>query len=364
MSFQTDTHAGEDGGRVRDYGPRRLTVELTNTCNLHCSYCLRDEDALYHERARFFPVELLRRIVREARESVGASHVMFTGGEVTLHPEFGSILAAVREEGLTCSFITNGWRFERVWPALKANRDALTHVSFSLDGATRESHDRWRGEGSFVRIVRAFSRCRAEGLPFGVKVGLRRDKLPHLEQIAMFAARMGASALSFGHLLPTSEQFERELALDARERNEAEEEVALLARVFKMRVTIEVGYYNTDAAAPCSALAGESCNVDYRGRLSLCCNLSGYRGASGEPDVVADLNVEGFAEAFARLNTVASAQSERRRAALEAHAREVGGRADLNLGSPCLFCLRSFGKTPWRVESANVARSLPVVQSA
>jgi MoaA/NifB/PqqE/SkfB family radical SAM enzyme len=364
MSFQEETLTYVDGARVRDYGPPRLIVELTNVCNLHCSYCLRDEDALYNTRASFFNVELLRRVVREAREAINASHVMFTGGETTLHPDFGGVLAAVREEGLKCSFVTNGWHFERAWPAINANRDAVTHVAFSLDGATREEHDRWRGEGSFVRLVRAFARCRAAGMPFSVKVGLRRDTLPRLEQIAMFAARMGASSLSFGHLLPTSARDEQELALDAREQTEAEQEVALLARVFKMRVTVDVGYYNTDPAAPCSALAGTSCNVDYRGRLSLCCNLSGYRGAEGEPDVVADLNAVGFAEAFARLRAVASAQNERRRAALEEHARENGGRADLSLGSPCLFCLHSFGKVPWHAANEGASRALPVVQPA
>src|SRR5438045_8664684 len=111
---------------------------------------------------------------------------MFIGGETTLHPQFREIIEAVREEGLKCSFVTNGWHFERVWPAVGANREAVTHVSFSLDGATRESHDRWRGEGSFIRLVRAFSRCRAAGLPFGVKVGLPRATRPPLAQIASF----------------------------------------------------------------------------------------------------------------------------------------------------------------------------------
>jgi molybdenum cofactor biosynthesis enzyme MoaA len=38
---------------------KRISVELTNICNLHCSYCLRDEDALYHAPANFLSVELL-----------------------------------------------------------------------------------------------------------------------------------------------------------------------------------------------------------------------------------------------------------------------------------------------------------------
>src|SRR5947209_1260050 len=354
--------AAANGERARDYGPPRLIVELTNICNLHCSYCLRDEDALYHTPTNFFPVELLRRIMSEAREFMGASQVMFTGGETTLHPHFREIIEAVGEEGFRCSFVTNGWHFERVWPALSANREAITHVSFSLDGATRESHDRWRGEGSFVRLVRAFVRCRAAKLPFVVKVGLRRDTLPQLEQIALFAARMGASSLSFGHLLPTSGASDEELALGPEERTEAEQEIAVLAQILKMRVSIEVGYYNEDPAPPCSELAGTSCKIDYRGRLSLCCNLSGYRGASEEADVVADLNDEAFAPAFERLSRLAEEQLTRRRDALAARAAK-DLKPDIYLGSPCLFCLKSFGKVPWHAEAVGIARSLPVVQA-
>ncbi|HEV8618188.1 MAG TPA: radical SAM protein, partial [Candidatus Udaeobacter sp.] len=91
----SDTTALEDGGRTRDYGPPRLIVELTKICNLHCSYCLRDEDALYHRPAEFFSLELLSRVVREARNAIGASHVMFTGGETTLHPQFKEVIETV-----------------------------------------------------------------------------------------------------------------------------------------------------------------------------------------------------------------------------------------------------------------------------
>ena len=358
MSLKSST-VPENGERTRDYGPPRLIVELTNICNLHCSYCLRDEDALYNEPANFFSVELLRRVTGEAREVIGASHVMFTGGETTLHPSFKEIIEAVGEKGLQCSFVTNGWHFERVWPAISANRSAVSHVSFSLDGATRETHDRWRGEGSFVRLVRGFSRCRAAGLPFVVKVGIRSDTLPQLEQIAIFAARMGASALSFGHILPTSGACDAELALSPDDRVAAEQEIAMLARIFKMKVSIDVGYYNIDPAPPCSALAGTSCNIDYRGRLSLCCNLSGYRGASGEADVVADLNEEPFAAAFARLTRVAEEQMARRRDAIAEHAAQ-NTKPDLHLGSPCLFCLKSFGKVPWHSQTVGVSRVLPI----
>src|SRR5260221_5470720 len=294
-----------------DYGPRRLTVELTNVCNLHCSYCLRDDDALYHHPANFLSVDLFARAARDARDLIGGERLMFTGGEPTLHRQFGEILAAVAELSLTCSFVTNGWHFERVWPLLMEHRDAVTHVSFSLDGTTREAHDRWRDKGSFERVVRAFSRCWAGKFPFNVKVGIRRDTLPQLEQFALFAARMGADGLSFAHIMPTSAGVADASALTLEERAAAEREIAHLARIFKMRIGIDVGYYNTDLASPCSALSGVSGNINYRGQLSLCCNLSGFRVGRGESDIVGDLNHEAFGAALERLQSLATLQLAR-----------------------------------------------------
>ena len=54
-------------------------------------------------------------------------------------------------------------------------------------------------------------------------------------------------------------------------------------------------------------------NVDFRGCLSLCCNLSGYRGAAEEPDVVADLNVESFDSAYSKFIQSATVQLEKRK---------------------------------------------------
>ena len=335
-----------------DYGPRRLTVELANICNLHCSYCFRAEDNLYSSHAEFFPLELLRRVVNEAQTTANITMVGFTGGEPTLHPFFAETLQAIGDAGLKVSFVTNGWHFDRVWPAVQANRASVSHVAFSLDGVTQETHDRWRGKGSFDRLVRAFSRCYMSKLPFTIKIVIRRDLVDQLEQVAIFAARMGAASLHFGHVMPTSNGVADDSALSLDEQRVAEEEIAILARIFKMKIGIDVGYYNIDERRPpCAPLAATNMNIDFRGRLSLCCNLSGFRGsAADELDVVADLNVESFASAYARFMEVAAAQLENRKTALAAF-RSQATTPDLYTGSPCLFCLQSFGKIPWHSKS-------------
>jgi len=330
-----------------DYGPRRLSVELANICNLHCSYCFRADENLYSSHAEFFPIDLLRHVIAEARTAANVTRINFTGGEPTLHPNFAEILRTIGDAGLTTSFVTNGWHFDRVWPAIQENRDAVSHVAFSLDGVTREAHDRWRGKGSFDRLVQAFSRCYISRLPFGMKIVIRRDLMDQLEQIAIFAARMGAASLHFVHVMPTSNAVVDDSALTLNEQRVAEQEIAILARIFKMDIGIDVGYYNIDETRPpCAPLAGTSMNIDYRGRLSLCCNLSGFRGAAEEQDVVADLNIESFASAYARFLALVALQLQRRKDALAAlHAQSLT--PDVYTGSPCMFCLQSFNKIPW-----------------
>ena len=155
------------------------------------------------------------------------------------------------------------------------------------------------------------------------------------------------------------------MALTAEERIFAEEEIASLGNIFKLDVKLAVGYYNTDPAPPCVALAGVSCNVDYRGNLSLCCNLSGYRGADGtREDVVANLNETDFATALESLRRVAANQMERRQKVLDDFASR-GERPDLYVGSPCLLCLQQFGKIPWHAsyKAEPAARSLPILSA-
>lgn len=243
-----------------------------------------------------------------------------------------------------------------------ANPEIIHQIYFSLDGATKESHDRWRGDGSFTRVVRAMTRCRMSGIRFGVKVTVRKDTLPRLEQFALLASRFGASSLVFTHFLPTSHDHDAVSGLTSDERAEAEHEIAILSNIFKMKVGIGIGYFNIEPGAPCGYLQGTVCNVDYTGRLTLCCNLSGYRGGTSAPDVVADLANEDLSSAFPRLLKIADVQVEKRRRALLEFSQR-GEVPDMYTGSPCLFCLKSFNKIPWHgeTEDKHKLRSLPVL---
>jgi hypothetical protein len=78
--------------------------------------------------------------------------------------------------------------------------------------------------------------------------------------------------------------------------------------------------------------------------------------------VIGDLKTESFADAYAKLRAIAETQSERRIATLKAHD-DNDVEVDLYNGSPCLFCLKTFAKIPWRGEAMHSSRTLPVINT-
>lgn len=326
---------------------RYVSFELVGPCNLHCSYCLRSESMLYG-KASFLPRDKVRRILEGIKAEWGLFSLTLTGGEPTLHPEFGGVVDDARALRLRYKMVTNGWHFDRVVDDLVRTRDHLTSVSFSLDAATREAHDAWRGKGSFDRVMRAITSARHHKLPFQINVVLRKDTKPQMEAIAMLAARLGSRGVNFGAMLPTSaDDFER-LALDAAQEKDALREGQELSRVFKMPVRVPFVLYRPQSGAHCYPLSGKSINIDHLGRMTMCGNLSFYRGGACEAEVAGDADAA-VGPLIRSLGGVQRAALEARDSALGACAG-AGREPDAFLSSPCLSCLKRFDKAPWSSE--------------
>ena len=132
----------------------RLVIEPTNRCNLRCLHCFEER----HAATGDLPLEIIGKILAEGK-SCGIDHLAFTGGEPTIHRQFDEIISRVCEAGYTFSFVSNGMNFPHVYPLLLLHRQWFTGVTFSLDGAREETHDRLRGKGSYRHVMRAASIC-------------------------------------------------------------------------------------------------------------------------------------------------------------------------------------------------------------
>jgi MoaA/NifB/PqqE/SkfB family radical SAM enzyme len=324
-----------------------VSLELVGACNLHCSYCLRAESMLYG-KASFLPRERVRQILEGLRKEWGEFSLTLTGGEPTLHPEFGGVVDDVSALGLRYKVVTNGWHFDKIIDSLIRTRERLMSASFSLDGATREAHDAWRGKGSFDRLMKAITAARHHKLPFQINVVLRKDTKPQMEAIALLGARLGAKGVNFGAMLPTSaEDFVRH-ALNPAEEKDAEREGLELSRVFRMPVRVPFVLYRPQTGAHCYPRSGKAVNVDHLGRMTLCANLSFFRGSECVAEVAGEAgpHPKNLLQGLGKIQREALAARDKD---LETCAKD--GRApDTFLSSPCLSCLKRFDKAPWSKE--------------
>lgn len=311
----------------------RLVVELTNRCNLRCRHCFDER----HAGTGDLPLQLLDNVLREARDC-GIDHLAFTGGEPTIHRQFGEIVRRVCEAGLTFGFVSNGANLERIYPLLLRYKDSFKGATFSLDGAREETHDALRGEGSYRQVMRAASICLFKTLPFTLNMVLTARNREEVAEMISLAARLGSGGVRFGHLMPTRDTAARGLDLSSVERRQVEAEIWRLRENAPLPVSMAPGYFSESPFFPCSPLELEEFNVDYRGNLTLCCQLSGHPGTGNGSDLVGNLREMSLAEACARFRRRVAVYLADKRSRVEAGAF---GRLD---HFPCWYCVKYLGK--------------------
>jgi MoaA/NifB/PqqE/SkfB family radical SAM enzyme len=275
---------------------KRMVIELTNRCNLSCKHCFDER----HAATGCLPLEIVDRVLAEGMQC-NVAHLSFTGGEPNLHPDFAEIVKRVCDAaGYTFSLVTNGSTFPHLYPLFVKSRAWFKGATFSLDGAREETHDRLRGAGSFRQVMRAASICVVKDLPFTINMVVTAQNHSEIEEMIQLAARLGSRGARFGHLMPTPDTALRKLDLTPEERQSVEGRIWGLQKSSPVAIGMSPGYYSESPFFPCGPLELQEFNLDHRGNLTLCCQLSGYSGENGGEDIVGNLRDMGLPEACAR----------------------------------------------------------------
>ncbi|WP_372729440.1 radical SAM protein [Nocardioides sp.] len=143
---------------------RRLWAYTNFNCNLACDYCCAESSP--KAAARQLPVEVAQLAFAEFAD-LGGREIYLTGGEPFMHPELGALVEAAA--GLERTILTNAMIFERGRrrETLEGlDRSVLLQVS--LDSATPDLHDKWRGHGSWAKALDGIALARS--LDFRVRV--------------------------------------------------------------------------------------------------------------------------------------------------------------------------------------------------
>jgi mycofactocin radical SAM maturase len=140
--------------------PVNVTWEITGRCNLNCRHCLSAGTAQAH--AGDLSLEQCRRFIDHLNR-IKVFQVNIGGGEPLLREDLLEILDYCHLKGIVTCISTNGVMLDNEL-AKKLARMPLTYVQISIDGATPETNDRIRGEGSYARALQGVECLTRQGL--------------------------------------------------------------------------------------------------------------------------------------------------------------------------------------------------------
>jgi SynChlorMet cassette radical SAM/SPASM protein ScmE len=161
--------------------PRSVDIEITSGCNLRCTYCSHFSTA--GDVNHVLPLDAWRRFFAELGRC-GVMNVTLSGGEPFYRQDIRDVIAAIVENRMRFSILSNGTLIESEMATFLAATGRCDSVQVSIDGAIDITHDSFRGEGNFVKAVNGIRTLQRSGVPVTVRVTIHRKNVRELDAVA------------------------------------------------------------------------------------------------------------------------------------------------------------------------------------
>ena len=169
--------------------PVNVTWEITANCNLKCRHCLSAGPEAAHSPELTFD-QCCTLIDELSRMDV--FQINFGGGEPFLREDFLAVLDYAHAQGIVTCVSTNGTVLNSALAARLAGMDLL-RIQVSLDGATAETNDAIRGEGTYHQILEAIALLREHNFPgLSINTVVTRTNYGEIEALCGLASHYGA----------------------------------------------------------------------------------------------------------------------------------------------------------------------------
>ncbi|MCL4394474.1 MAG: tungsten cofactor oxidoreductase radical SAM maturase [Chloroflexi bacterium] len=187
---------------------RKLYIEPTTGCNLHCRTCIRN---VWGDPEAKMAMETFERVVEALDGLPDLNRVIFTGfGEPLSHPNILEMIRAVRRRGLAVTVGSNGLMLkpETARELIELGVDRLV---ISVDGVKPETYADIRGAllAEVLGNLRHLNEAKRElGSLFpalGIEFVALQGNVAELAELTGLASRLNASRVLVSNVLPYTE---------------------------------------------------------------------------------------------------------------------------------------------------------------
>jgi MoaA/NifB/PqqE/SkfB family radical SAM enzyme len=180
--------------------PFVVEIEGTHGCYRRCAHCAYDASPDVDRSGELTTQEW--RLILDKLSAGGVLSVRFTGGDFLFRDDAMEILQYADQAGLSFHLLSDTVAFnDRALKTLSGFKN-LAYVGSSIDGATAEVHDRWRGPGAFDLLLHRVEKIAASGIMVSLGATLHKGNYLTVREMGRIASRAGARHFEIGFLTP------------------------------------------------------------------------------------------------------------------------------------------------------------------
>ncbi len=182
---------------LRANAPYKADLALTYGCNNQCAHC-------YNEPNRFSMTSLRQsewyKVLDQLHE-IGVPHIIFTGGEATLHPDLLELIYYADTLGMVTGLNSNGRRMAKLAYAQELVDSGLNHVQVTLGSHQSGLHDAIMGASSFHQTVAGIKNAVSVGLHCITNTTLMRCNMDQVEALINFICELGVRTFAMNGMI-------------------------------------------------------------------------------------------------------------------------------------------------------------------
>ena len=242
---------------------------ILTRCNLNCRHCYINPE---QHGTDTLPAPVINQWLRLFVGGHKTANLILLGGEPTLHPDLADIVKQARAVGYgSITVDTNGFLFNDFLS--KVSPYDIDFISFSLDGATKDTNDRIRGRGTYDTCLAGIDQAVGMGFSTSLIYTVSRANIGELSQMIPLVADLGIQRFFIqviGLRGRSAEQKHDALQVTAQQWRDIVPSVAEKIARSGIRVTYPKVFLAPDEPFECAGRVAENYFVFPNGRVYRC----------------------------------------------------------------------------------------------
>ncbi|MBM2833977.1 MAG: nirJ 3 [Candidatus Brocadiaceae bacterium] len=186
-----------------DYKPYAISWNTTYRCNLRCSHCYLDTNALTNQSVSELSTQEGYKLIDQMSELNPNLLLILTGGEPLLRKDIYDLSSYASQKGMMVVLGTNGNMIDDDI-AKKLKESGVTGIGISLDSVVPERHDKFRGiPGAWDDTLNGIEACRRQGIEFQIQTTVTKENFNEIPNIIEFSYNLGAKVFNLFFLVCT-----------------------------------------------------------------------------------------------------------------------------------------------------------------